>query len=79
VAQVPHREQDDSQGQRSTTAVALEEVTMGTALKLSSPELPVRTPGSTDKHPARTRPAATAAEAAWLTARVCRLPVTTPC
>jgi hypothetical protein len=61
---------DDSQGQRSTTTVGLEEVTMGTALELSSPELPVRTPGSTGNRLARTRPAATASETAWLTATV---------
>jgi hypothetical protein len=65
---------DDSQGQRSTTTVGLEEVTMGTALELSSPELPVRTPGSTGNRLARTRPTATASETAsetaWLTATV---------
>src|SRR5665811_2471661 len=33
--------------QRSTTAVGLEEVAMGTVLALSSPEFPVRTLGST--------------------------------
>ena len=57
-------------GQRSTTAVGLEEVTMGTVLELSSAELPVRTRGSTGTVLARTGPAAAVPETAWLTATI---------
>ena len=43
---------------------------MGTVLELSSPELPVRTHASTGTVLARTGPAATASETAWLTATI---------
>jgi hypothetical protein len=43
---------------------------MGTVLELSSPKLPLRTHGSTGTVLARTGPAATPSETAWLTATI---------
>jgi hypothetical protein len=56
--------------QRSTTAVGLEEVTMGTMLELSSAEFPVRTRGSTRTALARKGPVPAVPETAWLTATI---------
>src|ERR1035437_5153729 len=56
--------------QRSTTSVGLEEVTMGTVLALSSPELPVRTLGSTGTVLAQCQSTAAVSETAWLTATI---------
>jgi hypothetical protein len=57
-------------GQRLTTAADPEEVTMGTVLELSGPELPVRAPVPAATERKRTRPAAAVAEDAWLTATI---------
>jgi hypothetical protein len=53
-----------------TTAVGLEEVTMGTVLELSIPQSSVRTPGLAGGVLAPIRPDAAVSETAWLTATI---------
>jgi hypothetical protein len=57
-------------GQRSTTAVGQEEVTMRTVLESSSLEVPARTPHPTGTVLARIEPVAASAEIPWLTAMI---------
>lgn len=57
-------------GQRSTTAVDLEEVTMGTVLELGSSKCSAWIPCSAGTVLVRTEPAAAVSETAWLTATI---------